>query len=595
MDSLFPELPEDLSGLTDEELDGLLERYEAAAELIDANDEDFLKGMSGQDVIDAYKAGLAGIETIVAEMNARQAAEDAYQGELESLRGKRLEVTGKAEEEPAPDEGGGEEEETEGVVAEAEEITAEAATEETTAEQTPEVENAEVERELVTASVEKETLPAVRRVPKATAERRVHEGPEQKKFLTAALGLQETRAGESLDRWGYAKTVAKEAQRWGTPTHTANGREEKLRIARHEFEFPPERTLSHDNDFSNTEKIRAVIPRYTGWGDLGGQALTASGGLCAPLTPFYDMPTFGERGRPVRDALPNFRAERGGVNVPASTYIGDISTAISNITSANDALGGTFATKTTQALVCPAYTNVAVQILAHSRTYGNLNAMAWLEKIAHENDITMQALDRTAEGFLLDRIKALSINVTAGADTLGALIYLIDSVVKAQFGIRGRLRMGPDARFRALLPAVILDELLLDTISTPYDRFRSRDDIDAYLDAAGIDPIYYWDTPSTGTSQLPSGTQSAGALGGLPANIQWAIFPEGQFLHIDGGSLELGIVRDSTLNATNDFQLFGEQFENVAMLGPAQGAYWVTSNICPVGTFPPAGTARTCE
>ena len=47
-------------------------------------------------------------------------------------------------------------------------------------------------------------------------------------------------------------------------------------------------------------------------------------------------------------------------------------------------------------------------------------------------------------------------------------------------------------------------------------------------------------------------------------------WPEGTFL-LDGGTLELGIIRDSVLNSTNDFLLFGETFENTAKLG------WVTT------------------
>ena len=61
------------------------------------------------------------------------------------------------------------------------------------------------------------------------------------------------------------------------------------------------------------------------------------------------------------------------------------------------------------------------------------------------------------------------------------------------------------------------------------------------------------------------------------------------------GVLELGIVRDSTLNSTNDFQVFGERFRNVARIAPAQAAYWVTTDLCASGQFPPAGTARTCD
>jgi hypothetical protein len=283
------------------------------------------------------------------------------------------------------------------------------------------------------------------------------------------------------------------------------------------------------------------------------------------------------------------------VNVPAATYIADITTAISSISEANDALGGTFATKSCQDLTCPAYTETAIQILAHCREYGNLNARAWPEKIAHENALTMQALARTSEEFMLDRIKALSVNVTNGLETLGALIYLVDAIVKSKFGIAGRLRMPANARFTALLPSYTLDLLLLDTIQTQFDRFRSKGEIEAYLRGAGIDPVYYLDTPTTGTTQLPDSAQTAAAIDGLPDNVQWAIFPQGAFLGIDSGTLELGIVRDSTLNSTNDFQVFGERFRNVARIAPAQAAYWVTSDICASGQFPPAGTVRTCD
>ena len=65
------------------------------------------------------------------------------------------------------------------------------------------------------------------------------------------------------------------------------------------------------------------------------------------------MPNFATDDEPVWDALPMFRADRGGVNVPTATTIGDITTAITSISEANDALGGTFATKSCQDLTAP--------------------------------------------------------------------------------------------------------------------------------------------------------------------------------------------------------------------------------------------------
>jgi hypothetical protein len=47
-----------------------------------------------------------------------------------------------------------------------------------------------------------------------------------------------------------------------------------------------------------------------------------------------------------------------------------------------------------------------------------------------------------------------------------------------------------------------------------------------------------------------------------------------------------GLVRDSILNSTNDFEIFGESFENVAFVGVESLA--VTSNIADIGVT--AGT-----
>ena len=98
--------------------------------------------------------------------------------------------------------------------------------------------------------------------------------------------------------------------------------------------------------------------------------------------------------------------------------------------------------------------------------------------------------------------------------------------------------------------------------------------------------MYYIDTPSTGTTQIADAAQTAAAIDPLPDNIQWAMYPEGAFIGVDMGVLELGIVRDSTLNSTNDFQVFGERFRNVARLAPEQAAYWVTTDLCAIRAVP---------
>lgn len=605
---LFPALPEDLTALSDTEIAELQERHRTAIELIRADDQEFLADLEGDEIIAQLRTGVDQLKALDARYSELEAEHTAFLSEKEELLKELEPVVAEAEEIVAEDEGGddsGDEAEDDGAKVE--------------------------ERELVLASAAEETtapVPTVRyaRTPPAPRPERIVEPTPIAKEGTALVASSQFKAENPgpLDPQSLSNLMREVAMDLGPVAHDgrlvsrqrvdpwqidtyADGRRveigggeivwdgPKTKVARAEFDFPEERTLDGKDDM---EKIRAVLPEHVQFmgrsGGHGGEALTASGGLCAPLTPLYSMPNFGTEAEPVWDSLPVFAARRGGVNVPTPTYIADITSAISSISEANDALGGTFATKSCQDLTCPTYTETAVNIFAHCREYGNLNARAWPEKIAHENALTMQALARVSEGFMLDRIKSFFPNVTNGATTLGSLIYVVEAIVRARFGIIGRLRMPRETRFRALLPYWVPDILALDTVSTPFERFRSKESLVEYLRALGIDPVFYLDTPSTGTTQLPDSSQTAAAIDSTPANVQWAIYPEGAVLGIDMGTLELGIVRDSVLNSTNDFQVFGERFRNVALLGPAQSGMWVTTTYCSQGSFPPAGTARTC-
>lgn len=53
---------------------------------------------------------------------------------------------------------------------------------------------------------------------------------------------------------------------------------------------------------------------------------------------------------------------------------------------------------------------------------------------------------------------------------------------------------------------------------------------------------------------------------GLPMP-NWGSGPYGTFIYLDGGKLDLGLVRDSTLQSSNDFRVFGEVFEKAFVFG----------------------------
>jgi len=59
------------------------------------------------------------------------------------------------------------------------------------------------------------------------------------------------------------------------------------------------------------------------------------------------------------------------------------------------------------------------------------------------------------------------------------------------------------------------------------------------------------------------------------------------------GSLDVGLVRDSVMNATNKLQTFSENWEALAQLGPY--SYWITSSLCADGASQLASAIDVCS
>jgi hypothetical protein len=111
------------------------------------------------------------------------------------------------------------------------------------------------------------------------------------------------------------------------------------------------------------------------------------------------------------------------------------------------------------------------------------------------------------------------------------------------------------------------------TLAMPGDStMNAYGEIDGYLAARGVVASYSLD-------QDVYGAQSAGALIEFSDTFVWYLFSEGTFLFLDGGTLDVGIIRDSTLVGTNDYKMFVETFEGVAKVGIEGLAVTSTINV----------------
>jgi hypothetical protein len=100
-DALFPELPENLSELSDEALQALLDEHQVALTKIQDEDPDYVGGLSGPDVIAALELGVEQIKTLKGEKQVRVEAAEAYSARKAELIGLANEGEELSEEEPA--------------------------------------------------------------------------------------------------------------------------------------------------------------------------------------------------------------------------------------------------------------------------------------------------------------------------------------------------------------------------------------------------------------------------------------------------------------------------------------------------------------
>jgi hypothetical protein len=75
--------------------------------------------------------------------------------------------------------------------------------------------------------------------------------------------------------------------------------------------------------------------------------------------------------------------------------------------------------------------------------------------------------------------------------------------------------------------------------------------------------------------------------------MEWFVDSKGSVQFLDGGRLDLGIVRDSVLDSTNDAEMFLEPFEGLAFRGFTGAAIQFVSSLCANGGS--AGTISTAS
>jgi hypothetical protein len=297
-------------------------------------------------------------------------------------------------------------------------------------------------------------------------------------------------------------------------------------------------------------------------------SLTAAGGLCAPTAVSYDLAQIAQAARPVRDSLPRFGADRGGIRFITPPLLTDVAGGVDVITEAEDAAS---ASKPCATITCGAEVEELVDAVSLCLEIGNFSRRTFPEQFATWYQLALARHAREAEERLLDRMVSGSTAITDGQN-LGAARDLLESWGRFAAQYRNRHRMDPEAPLTLLAPAWALDMIQADIMRQvpgdgPGTMALADAEIEAWIAARGLRVFWYQDSPTTGTSQ-EFGVQGAGA--GLPwiTTVRSFMFHPGAWLFLDGGTLDLGVeIRDSVLNAANNVRAFMETFEGLAFTG----------------------------
>ena len=461
-----------------------------------------------------------------------------------------------------------------------EEVAAEASSEEAPLEETvPEAEaSAEVEVEAEASNTEETPieLSAQEEAPVTAAADGAFEAPADRRpvvqatvapvAITAGADIPGYTAGSSISSMSDVSQAME--KRLHSLRRVNGGDGEQHIVASLTTQFPDSLILGSNAEENSTKLANLVGPK----------ALAASGGFAAPLAPSYNIFGFGTDVRPVRDSLPRMQADRGGIRFVTPPVLGSYAGAVGVWTEAND-IAASAGTPVKNSLTVGGATEQTEMTYAVTLQlkFGNLMTRAYPELISRHNELALIQHARISEQTLLSKIGAKSTAVTAGV-VLGVARDFLVQIKRAAAAYRSRHRIDPGTQLKAIIPSWVYDAMAADlTLNMPGDQNlgASRADLDSYLALSNV-------TLTASIDQNTFGAQAVGVLLDFPTSFTWYLFAEGSFVFLDGGVLDIGIIRDSGLVGSNDYKMFTETFEGLAFVGIESLA--VTSTIVVSGS-----------
>jgi hypothetical protein len=331
-------------------------------------------------------------------------------------------------------------------------------------------------------------------------------------------------------------------------------------------------------------------------------ALTAGGGWCAPNEIRYDFFNIADAPSGMLD-LPTVGVTRGGLQWPVSPAIGDVffQAGGSNPASGFGSFAFTFANtsdpwlwseaddqatvtgsvnKPTLRVPCSTFTSGRLEAYGLTLTAGNLTDSAYPEQTANFLRLLRAAYAHAINARLLSLVDSASTAYSGlGAANMPAFQTVLDSVEFAAIDYRNKYAMSEDSVLEVILPRWVLAAMRAD--------LAWRNNVERESISDGVIRGFFTDRNVSVQFVSDYGVRGSGQFGfnvttlvKWPATANMLIYAAGTFLHGQGMSLDLGVVRDSVLNAENDFTAaWAEETHMIAKVGHESRKYVITFGV----------------
>jgi hypothetical protein len=411
--------------------------------------------------------------------------------------------------------------------------------------------------------------------------------PTQRLAITASVDIPGVARGEGLTTLAALADITSRKAK-SMPVTQGAPSEQLVASIRNEF--------SHSiDDRTKRGEVKELISFMTS--PAKQAALVAGGGWCAPSETRYDFFNIAcESG--IID-LPTFGVTRGGIEFPVSPSLADAlagGTAFAGFaqgtfsntsqpwlwTEADDIAAATGSpTKPCMRVPCPDFDEERLELYGYCLTAGNLTDDAYPEATQNTLQLLMAAHAHAINARLIALMLARSTaatSITGGAVTDAAAPRIYNAVGLAATDYRARYGMCIEDVLEVVLPYWVRDVIQADLAWKAGVELGDIPlaEINRYFTARNIVVQWVNDWQVRGAGQFGNAT----GLLAWPTTVDFLIYAAGTFIHGQGMTLNLGVIRDSVLNETNDHtSAWSEEAHLIARVGHESRRYTVGFNV----------------